>query len=184
MESADADLSAELNSLAQGSPGSKPELLFVVVRMRALAYLRTTTSLCCSGLTLTCRAGWQCTPPSRSRCSSGRDGGLVAFVDTAFVAYVTASGAVDTAFGAWHGGHSLWSLARWTQPLDLRCGAEDAALWSNAQVVGSGPWLTEGDNRVLWGLRSGTLFGGTCQVPYIYATFADFDSFLLQAIYL
>ncbi len=96
-------------------------------------------------------------------------------MDTAFVAYVTASGAVDTAFGAWHGGHSLWTsgVEQRTQP-----------LWSNAQVVGSGPWLTEGDNRVLWGLRSGTLFGGTCQVPYIYATFADFDSFLLQAIYL
>ena len=121
MESADADLSAELNSLAQGSPGSKPELLFVVVRMRALAYLRTTTSLCCSGLTLTYRAGWQCTPPSRSRCSRGRDGGLAAFVDTAFVAYVTASGAVGTAFGAWHGGHSLWTsgVEQRTQP----CGA-------------------------------------------------------------
>jgi len=99
-------------------------------------------------------------------------------VDTAFVACLTAFGAVDTAFGAWHGGHSLWTSAveQKTQP----CGA--MLKWT--PPVGSGPWLTEGDSRVLWGLRSGTLFGGTCQVPYIYATFADFDSFLLQAIYL
>ena len=55
-------------------------------------------------------------------------------VDTAFVAFLTACGAGDTAFEAWHGGHSLWSLARWTQPLNLGCGAEDTALWSIAQV--------------------------------------------------
>ncbi len=40
-------------------------------------------------------------------------------VDTAIVAYLTAFGVEDTAFfGAWHGGHGLWSLARWTQPLE------------------------------------------------------------------
>ncbi|KAA6429649.1 MAG: hypothetical protein FRX49_00083 [Trebouxia sp. A1-2] len=51
--------------------------------------------------------------------------------------FVSGCSAVDTAFVAyslWSGGHSLWSLARWTQPLDLGCGAEDTALWSIAQV--------------------------------------------------
>ncbi len=136
--------------LGQGSPGSKPEQLFVVVRMRALAYLRTTTSLCCSGLTLTCRAGRQCTPPSRSRCSSGRDGGLAAVCQRLRCSGHSLCGLPDS---LWSSGHSLWSLARWTQPLDLSCGA--MLKWT--PPVGSGPRLTEGDIRVLWGLRSGTL---------------------------
>ncbi|DBA68220.1 TPA: hypothetical protein ACH3X2_013837 [Trebouxia sp. C0005] len=51
--------------------------------------------------------------------------------------FVSDCSAADTAFVAyslWSSGHSLWSLARWTQPLDLSCGAEDTALWSFAQV--------------------------------------------------
>jgi len=147
-----ADLCAELSSLGQGSPGSKPELLSVGVRMRALANLSTTVSLLLLRFDaeMPCRmAGTK--PPSRPRCSSGRDGGLAAVCQRwqcSGHSLLTAFGAVDTAFGAWHGGHSLcglpdsfwssghslWSLARWTQPLDLGCGAEDTALWTIAQV--------------------------------------------------
>ena len=126
-----AEQSAELSSPGQGSPASKPELLSVGVRMRALANLSTTVSLLLLlfDAYLPCRMA-AAKALSRPRCSSGRDGGLVAFVDTAFVAYVTASGAVDS--------DSLWSLARWTQPLDLRCGAEDTALVE--QCASGGIW--------------------------------------------
>ena len=52
-------------------------------------------------------------------------------VDTAFVAFLTAAfGAVDTAFGAWHGGHSFWTSA---------FGAVDTAfgpqLWSRGHSL-------------------------------------------------
>ena len=46
-------------------------------------------------------------PPSRRRCSSGRDGGSAAACQRCSAAF----GAVDTAFGAWHSGHSLWISA-------------------------------------------------------------------------
>ncbi len=129
--------------------------------MRALAYC-TTTSHCCSDLTLTCRAGWQL--PNLRHDSDA------AVVMTEVLAAVCQplqrSGhslcglpdsfrAVDTAFGAWHGGHSLWTSAveQRTQP----CGA--LRKWTSA-------------------LRSGP---GADQVPYNCATFTDFDSLLLQA---
>ena len=56
-----------------------------------------------------------------------------------------AFGAVDTAFGAWHGGHSLWTpgVEQRTQP----CGA--VRKWT--PPLGSGPRPTEEDIRVLWG---------------------------------
>jgi len=74
-------------------------------------------------------------------------------VDTAFVAFLTAFGAVDTALGAWHGGHSLWTSAveQRTQP----CGA--LRKWTSA-------------------LRS-----GPGEVPYYSAMITDLDSLLLQA---
>jgi len=62
-----------------------------------------------------------------------------------------AFGAVDTAFGAWHGGHSLCGHSFWTQPLwPQPCGA--LRKW-----------------RVEVRIR-----------PYNSATFIDFDSCLLQ----
>ncbi|DBA80684.1 TPA: hypothetical protein ACH3X1_007925 [Trebouxia sp. C0004] len=107
--------------------------------MTALAYC-TTTSLCCSCLTLTWRAGWQ-VPNFRHDPDAAvvvtevwqlfvSAGGAV---DTAFVALLTAFGAVDTAFGAWHGGHSLWisAVEQRTQP----CGA--SRKWTSP--LGSGP---------------------------------------------
>jgi len=104
LESANADLSAELSSLGQGSPGFKPELLSVEVRMRALANLSTAVSLLLLrfDVYMPCRMA-AAKPPSRpvivtevwqlfvSECSA---------VDAAFVAFLTAFGAVDTAFGA------------------------------------------------------------------------------------
>ena len=88
---------------------SKPKLLSVGVRMRSLANLSTTASLLLLRFDayMPCRmAGAK--PPSRPRCSSGRDGGLAVCQ-------------------RWHcSGHSLWSLARWTQPLEP--GAVDTAF--------------------------------------------------------
>ncbi|KAA6419050.1 MAG: hypothetical protein FRX49_11013 [Trebouxia sp. A1-2] len=65
------------------------------------------------------------------------DPDAAAVVTEVWQLFVSGCSAVDTAFVAyslWSGGHSLWSLARWTQPLGLSCGAEDTALWSIAQV--------------------------------------------------
>jgi len=79
-------------------------------------------------------------------------------VDTAFVAFLTAFGKVDTAIGAWHGGHSLWTSAveQRTQP----CGA--LRKWTSP--VTSGP--------------------GEDQVPYNSAAFTDFDSLAAGNLYL
>ena len=71
---------------------------------------------CCAGLTLTCRAEWQCAPPSRPRCSSSRDGGVAAVCQHLRSSGHSHCGLPDS---LWSGGHSLfWSLARWTQPLE------------------------------------------------------------------
>ncbi len=88
------DLSGDEKSQGQGSPGFKPELLSVGVRMRALADFSTTVSLLLLWFDayMPCRmAGAK--PPSRPRCSSGRDGGLAAVGQQCSL-----SGAVDTAF--------------------------------------------------------------------------------------
>ncbi len=91
--------------------------------MRALANLNSTVSLLLLRVDsyMPCRmAGAK--PPSRPRCSSGRDGGLAAVCQRW---QCSLSGAVDTAFEAWRGGHSL-------------CGLNlDTALWSSAQVENS-----------------------------------------------
>ena len=82
-------------------------------------------------------------------------------VDTAFVAFLTAFGAVDTALGAWHGGHSLWTSA---------FGAVDTAF--EAWHGGHSLWTSAVEQRTLpcgalrkWtsALRSGP---GEDQVPY------------------
>ena len=110
------DLSAELSSLGQGSPGSKPELLSVGVRMRALANLSTTVSI----LLLRFDAHMPCRmagakPPSLPRCSSGRDAGLAAVCQ-------------QTQCSLWSSGHSLCGHSLWTQPLWPQL--LDTALWS------------------------------------------------------
>jgi len=112
------DLSGDEKSQGQGSPaGSKPDLLSVGVRMRALADFSTTVSF----LPLWFDAYMRCRmaaakPPSRHRCSSGRDGGLAAVGQQCSL-----SGAVDTAFGAWHGGHSLYgALRKWRVEVRIR----------------------------------------------------------------
>ena len=112
------DLSGDEKSQGQGSPaGSKPDLLSVGVRMRALADFSTTVSF----LPLWFDAYMRCRmaaakPPSRHRCSSGRDGGLAAVGQQCSL-----SGAVDTAFGAWHGGHSLCgALRKWRVEVRIR----------------------------------------------------------------
>ncbi len=111
-----ADLFAELSSLGQGSPGSKPELLSVGVRKRALAHLSTPVSILLLRFDayMPCRmAGAK--PPSRPRCSSGRDGGLAAVCQRWQCSGHSFCGLPDSRL--WSSGHSLWSLARWTQPL-------------------------------------------------------------------
>ena len=138
MESANADLSAELSSLGQGSPGFKPELLSVEVRMRALANLSTAVSLLLLrfDVYMPCRMA-AAKPPSRPRCSSGRDGGLAAVCQRwqcSGHSLLTAFGAVDTAFGAWHGGHSLWTSA--VEQRTLPCGA--LRKWTSALRSGPG----------------------------------------------
>jgi len=50
-----------------------------------------------------------------------------------------AFGAVDTAFGAWHGGHSLCGHSFWTQPLRLQ--APMTAHWT--------PWFLQLIPRVV-----------------------------------
>ena len=87
-------------------------------------------------------------PPSRRRCSSGRDGGSAAACQRCSAAF----GAVDTAFGAWHSVHSLWTSAveQRTEP----CGA--LRMWTSA-------------------LRS-----GPGEVPHYSAMLTDLDSLLLQ----
>ncbi len=110
-----ADQSAELSSLGQGSTASKPELLSVGVSMRALANLSTTVSLWLLrfDVYMPCRMA-SAKPSSRPRCSSDRDRGLAAACQR-------------RQCSLWSSGHSLWSLARWTQPLwpqlwDTVCG--------------------------------------------------------------
>ncbi len=97
-------------------------------------------------------------------------------MDTAFVAFLTAFGAVDTALGAWHGGHSLWTSA---------FGAVDTAF--EAWHGGHSLWTSAVEQRTLpcgalrkWtsALRSGP---GEDQVPHYSAMFTDLDSLLLQA---
>ena len=125
-----ADLFAELSSLGQGSPGSKPELLSVGVRMRALANLSTTVSLLLLRFDayMPCRmAGAK--PPSRPRCSSGRDGGLAAVCQRWQCSGHSLCGLPDS---FWSSGHSLWSLARWTQLLDLSFWSSGHSLWTSA----------------------------------------------------
>ena len=65
---------------------------------------------CCAGLTLTCRAG-SVQVPSRPLCSSGRDGGIAAVGHSRCRHPSAFEEQWTQPFGAWHGGHSLWSLA-------------------------------------------------------------------------
>jgi len=77
-----------------------------------------------------------------------------------------AFGAVDTAFGAWHGGHSLCGQSFWTQPLwpQLLDTAFAASAFGHSLVEPLRKWRAEVRIR-----------------SYSSATFIDFDSFLLQA---
>ena len=120
-----AEQSAELSSPGQGSPASKPELLSVGVRMRALANLSTTVSLLLLlfDAYLPCRMA-AAKALSRPRCSSGRDGGLAAVCQR-------------RQCSLWSSGHSLWSLARWTQPLWPQ------PLWPQALDIAFGHSLVE-----------------------------------------
>jgi len=58
---------------------------------------------CCAGLTLTCRAGWLA-PPSRPRCSCGRDGGIAAVCQRLRSSGHSRCGLPDS---LWSRGHSL-----------------------------------------------------------------------------
>ncbi|DBA77473.1 TPA: hypothetical protein ACH3X1_009297 [Trebouxia sp. C0004] len=51
----------------------------------------------------------------------GAYGGVGTALEPGTVDTALEPGTVDTAFGAWHGGHNLWSLARWKQPLWSAC---------------------------------------------------------------
>ena len=161
------DLSGDEKSQGQGSPGSKLELLSVGVRMRALADFSTTVSflLLWFDAYMPCRmAGAK--PPSRARCSSGREGGLAAVGQQCSL-----SGAVDTAFGAWHGGHSLCgALRKWTSPL-RSCSGEDRVPHYSAKFTDFSSFLLQASSKTqmipktllncFLGLMSGMRYGHT-----------------------
>ncbi len=114
---------------------------------------------CFAGLTLTCRAEWQCAPPSRPRCSSSRDGGVAAVCQHLRSSGHSHCGLPDS---LWSGGHSLfWSLARWTRPLEP--GKVDAAFGAWTATIGVLP------QKTLLGLSTAP---GTCQVHMISASSA------------
>ena len=120
---ADDCLTSGEGSLGQGSPGSKPELLSVGVRMRALAPLYRFLLRFDPDAAVVVTEVWQLFEPGQcSFWSSGHS----------LWSLARWTQPLDLSF--WSSGHSLWSQAWWTQPLDLSRGAEERGLWSIAQV--------------------------------------------------